>query len=244
MKCHNMVLQTSPEGRIFLRPCGQCLACKVNDTRDWFVRAFFESKKKERPFQYFITLTFSEEFLPKDNLCSKSELKSFLNSFNTFYGLRMRYFATSDYGGENGRAHYHALIFSTKKITHKMLERVWKKGFSYIKDMKPWNIKYTLRYTVKKTPFDSEKPGWFRLISKGFGDNCVDYYVGQEYFVIEGKKYRIPDYCKQKIGIKEKCLTYSEMSNIISDKNYKFKGTFNSFVQDRYEFNQFKRRLK
>lgn len=221
MLCKNQVVGKLENGRLYLHPCGQCLACRINDTRSWYVRSHFEVKKLERPFRYFVTLTYDDEHLPKDGLCNKEELKKFLNNLNTSFGLEMRYFATSDYGSINNRAHYHCIILSKKKITDKMVNRIWKKGFTYTKPYAKERMKYTLRYTVKKKPFPGEKPGWFRLISKGWGDNVAQYYTGQDYFVIDGKKYGIPDYCRKKIGLeKEPVLTYFNFASMLNSPQY------------------------
>lgn len=204
MQCKNMVVQKDKEGRMFLRPCGQCLSCRINDCRSWYVRSFFEFKKSDRPFQYFLTLTYSDEFLPVDNLCDKKELKKFLNNLNTSFGLHMRYFATSDYGSISGRAHYHAVIATEKKLHAAECERIWKKGFIQLKKLNDNNLKYTLRYTVKKVPFEKGDKTNFRLISKGWGNNVADYYTGQEYFLINGKKYGITRYLADKLKLPKK----------------------------------------
>ena len=68
------------------------------------------------------------------NFVTKLDIKKFLNNLNTSpFGLSMRYYCTADYGSINNRAHYHAIILSTKKITQKQVERIWKKGFVYLK---------------------------------------------------------------------------------------------------------------
>lgn len=247
MMCKLQVWQKNKEGRYFLRPCGQCLACRINDTRAWFVRSHFELKKIERPFHYFLTLTYDNEHLPDDGLCHKEDLKKFLNNLNTSFGLKMRYFATSDYGSINNRAHYHAIILSSCKVTADQINRIWKKGFVYLKSCNTENIKYTLRYTVKKVPFEKNDGRNFRLISKGWGDNVSKYYTGQEYFVIDGKKYGIPDYLKKKLGIdKEKIITYySVESSILNCPNY-FEKTENSekFISEMNKLNQYRRKIK
>lgn len=199
MICRNQVVHKRPDGYMYVHPCGQCLACRINDTRAWFVRTFFECKKMDRPFQYFLTLTYNDESLPNDGLCSKKEAKSFINTFNTYYMLRLRYFFTSDYGNLNGRPHYHAIFLSTKKITTKMVERIWRKGYVKLKPLTKKNMKYTLRYTVKKQPFDGSLDGWFRLISKGWGLNAKDYYPNDGYYIIDGKKYAVPMYIERKM---------------------------------------------
>lgn len=205
-----MVLGKTEAGKYYIHPCGQCLACRINDTRHWFVRSFFECKYSDRDYHYFLTLTYSNDFLPEDGLCNKVEAKKFLNNFNTTYGLNLRYFFTSDYGTVNNRPHYHAILLSRKKISTKMVEKIWRKGFVKIKPLTPESIKYCLRYTVKKTPFDGSLEGWFRLISLGWGAEFLKHYHGQKILQIGGRKYAIPPYYVKKLGIETKHLDKSD----------------------------------
>lgn len=199
MLCKHQVVQRTKDGLFYVHPCGQCLACRVNDTRSWYVRSHFELKKNDgRFFNYFLTLTYDEENIPNDGLCKKRHLKSFLNQINTVYKLNLRYFATSDYGNLTGRCHYHAILRSKSKITNDMVQHVWKKGFSLLKQLTKERVKYCLRYTVKKTPFDGSLDGWFRLISQGWGNNAVDYINNDDFFIIDGRQYGIPTYIQRK----------------------------------------------
>ena len=230
--CKQQVVGKKSDGVLYLHPCGQCLNCRINDTRSWFVRSYFERKYSDRDYHYFLTLTYNDEELPDDKLCKKNHLKSFLNNLNTSFNLRLRYFATSDYGSINMRPHYHALLFSSKKITHKKIEQIWKKGFVKIKPITIENMKYVLRYTVKKTPFDGSLDGWFRLISLHWGEKFIEHYHGQEYILIDGKKYGIPDYYKEKLGIKEQGLDSSKYFDRLYLENKDVMDNYEKAYQD------------
>ena len=246
MMCKQQVVSKTKDGRLFVHPCGQCLNCRINDTRAWFVRSHFECKKLDRPFQYFLTLTYNDESLPDDKLCHKDDLKKFLNNLNTSFGLSMRYFATSDYGSINNRCHYHAIILSTKKVTQKQVERIWKKGFVYLKPLNKENMKYTLRYTVKKRPFDKSLEGWFRLISKGWGDNVKDYWhEGQDHFTIDGRIYGISEYLRKKLGIdKEPIVTHDTYASFFDSPDHKKICSDNKAIENLQELIKYRRRLK
>lgn len=43
-------------------PCGQCISCRLNKSRDWANRVMLEAS--EFKHNYFITLTYSDEYLP------------------------------------------------------------------------------------------------------------------------------------------------------------------------------------
>lgn len=193
-------------GLLYIHPCGQCLNCRINDTRSWFVRSHMETKYSDRPFQYFLTLTYAPEFYPDDGLCVKKHLKSFLNTLNTALSLKLRYFATTDYGNVSGRAHYHAILLSMRKLSTKKIEKYWSKGFVKLQPLTKSRIKYCLRYTVKKKPFDGSLDGWFRLISKGWGKAFLDHYTGQKSLIIDGKTYAIPRYYADKLFLERKSI--------------------------------------
>lgn len=245
MQCKNLVVGGNRQEGFYMHPCGQCVACRINNTRAWYVRSRFELKKLERPFQYFLTLTYNDENLPEDKLCHKEDLKKFLNNLNTSFGLKLRYYACSDYGSINNRAHYHAILLSTKKITSSQVERIWKKGFVLLKELNDNNLRYTLRYTLKKRPIEQGDKAFFRLISKGWGNNVKDYYTGQDYFVFDGKKYGINAYLRQKLGLEknpvDRTIYYDKL---VLSPQFKFKGTFESFIEDKIEYNKRLRRLK
>ena len=69
MICKHQVVGKTKEGYFFVHPCGQCLNCLINNMRAWFVRSHFELKKKDRPYHYFLTLTYNDEHLPSDGFC-------------------------------------------------------------------------------------------------------------------------------------------------------------------------------
>ena len=234
MECKHQIVGHTKNGFLYLHPCGQCLQCRINDTRAWFVRSHFELKKLDRPFHYFLTLTYNDDNLPEDGLCKKDHLKKFLNNLNTSYGLHLRYYACADYGSINNRCHYHAILLSEKKITHKMVDNIWKKGFSCLKECNTNNIKYTLRYTVKKKPFDSKDPAYFRLISKGWGNNVSQFWhEGQEKFTIDGRDYGITRYLREKLGLdSKKPALYVNNRDLILSPNYQKVDTIEKHVQD------------
>lgn len=244
MICKHQVVGKTKEGYFFVHPCGQCLNCLINNMRAWFVRSHFELKKKDRPYHYFLTLTYNDENLPSDGFCKKEDLKKFLNNLNTSFGLHLRYFATADYGSINNRPHYHAILLSEKRINQQQVERIWKRGFVYLKPSNTDNIKYTLRYTVKKKPIKGNEKGFFRLISKGWGNNVKDYYTGQEYFIIDGRKYGISSYLREKIGLdKPKKRLYFSYADYFYSKEHEYLDNFEKSIEDDFKLNEYRRKL-
>ena len=70
----------------------------------------------------FLTLTYSDEFLPDDECVHKEHLKKFLVDLKKI--IPVRYIACGEYGGKTGRAHYHAIIWSSNYFNSSSLELV------------------------------------------------------------------------------------------------------------------------
>ena len=71
----------------------------------------------------FVTLTFEDKYLDSSLATKREYCKRFLSSFE------MPYVANVDYGGQNGRIHFHAVIACPKEQIEK---EPWKYGFQYL----------------------------------------------------------------------------------------------------------------
>ena len=61
----------------------------------------------------FVTLTYNDENLPKDNTLVKEDLQKFWKDLRyRIFPEKIRYFASGEYGDETQRPHYHAVIFN------------------------------------------------------------------------------------------------------------------------------------
>lgn len=93
-----------------VRPCGQCMACRLNYSSMWAVRCVMESLGYKE--NVFLTLTFDDEHLPKDKSVSKETLQKFMKRFRkSVYPAKVRFFGSGEYGDKEKRPHYHLLIF-------------------------------------------------------------------------------------------------------------------------------------
>ena len=63
-----------PQG--LLVPCGKCMACRIAKTREWTVRMMNESNCHDK--NVYVTLTYSDDYLPEDLSLSKREAQLFL----------------------------------------------------------------------------------------------------------------------------------------------------------------------
>lgn len=89
--------------------CGQCLPCRFNKRRLWTNRLLLELRSHGDAA--FVTLTYSDDFLPKNKSLDPKQLKLWMKRLNKLAGGGLRYYNVGEYGDQTQRPHYHALIF-------------------------------------------------------------------------------------------------------------------------------------
>jgi len=57
-------------------PCGQCIGCRLERSREWAIRMVHEASMHED--NCFITLTYAPEYLPPDGSLVKSDFQKFM----------------------------------------------------------------------------------------------------------------------------------------------------------------------
>lgn len=104
-------------GVLFLRnpvliPCGHCSGCRLASSKEWTTRGVLESKMHS--YNYFLTLTYSDDCLPVSGL-DKKDLQDFFKRFRYHLenaGLsNFKYLACGEYGDITFRPHYHMILF-------------------------------------------------------------------------------------------------------------------------------------
>lgn len=209
------------EFRSYLVGCGRCVACLMAEQRDWALRLQLEAEVSESA--WFVTLTFSDENLPKDNSVHKEDLQRFMNTLrkkmerickeNNVVVPHLSYFAVGEYGRRGGRPHYHIMLFGMP--CHSLIEMynvasdVWKRGFVKVEPCSSQTCNYVAKYMTKIDPREHEvKP--FRLMSlkSALGiryfelhPDVVEYMNRPEVHCIvtkDGRKHRIPRSIRRK----------------------------------------------
>lgn len=147
-------------------PCGQCVGCRLERSRQWAIRMMHEAQLHVD--NCFITLTFDDKHLyQRENPKSldKSDFQKFMKRFRKkFPDINIRYYMCGEYGELYKRPHYHAIIFgydfSDKKLekivdgnryyTSDTLRTLWPYGFNIITSVSFDTCAYVARYIMKK----------------------------------------------------------------------------------------------
>jgi len=147
-------------------PCGQCIGCRLERSRQWAMRCVHEASLYER--NCFITLTYDNEHLPGDGSLNKKHFQDFMKRLRKAVGSGVRYFHCGEYGEQLGRPHYHACLFNydfpDKKLWKKSeggdlyvsenLNELWGSGYCILGDVTFDSAAYVARYITKKITGD------------------------------------------------------------------------------------------
>ena len=90
-------------------PCGQCIGCRLNYSRNWAIRCVHESSLHEH--NCFITLTYNDENLPLNGSLDLKHFQDFMKRLRKKVSVPIRYFHCGEYGSRLQRPHYHLLLF-------------------------------------------------------------------------------------------------------------------------------------
>ncbi len=144
-------------------PCGQCIGCRLERSRQWAVRCVHEASMYAD--NCFITLTYNDVNLPIDGSLEKKDYQDFMKRLRRDVEPRkIRYYHCGEYGDRTRRPHYHAILFNIdfadkilfKQVngqnlyTSKYLEEKWEKGFATVGDVTFESAAYVARYIMKK----------------------------------------------------------------------------------------------
>lgn len=148
-------------------PCGQCIGCRLERSRQWAIRAVHESQLHDQ--NCFITLTYSDDHLPPGATLVKRDVQLFLKRLRKARGS-FRTLYCGEYGETTQRPHYHALLFgldfndkqplkrtgSDEMIySSAQLDKVWGLGHCSVGALTFESAAYVARYVVKKITGDA-----------------------------------------------------------------------------------------
>ncbi len=91
-------------------PCGQCIGCRLEKSRQWAMRCVLEASLYEQ--NTFLTLTYNDANLPMDMSVNKRHLQLFMKRLRKRFGNDIRFYAAGEYGDRSLRPHYHIILFN------------------------------------------------------------------------------------------------------------------------------------
>lgn len=161
-------------------PCGRCIGCRIDLSRDWAIRMMHEAAMHRD--NSFVTLTYNEEHLPYPPSLDVSHFQLFMKRLRKKYpDKRIRYYHCGEYGNSEfeplGRPHYHAILFGVrfedeklfterqgcKLYTSEILQNLWFKGFATVGNVTWESAAYVARYVTKKMTGDKADHHYWKM---------------------------------------------------------------------------------
>lgn len=155
-------------------PCGGCIGCRLEKVDAWGFRCMAEASCHDN--NHFVTLTYSDEFLPVDESLDHRDWQLFAHRLRKRCGS-FRFFMCGEYGENTNRAHYHALLFGVDLpdlvkcnsvysnhdlFESELLTEVWGKGFTTVGQVTHASAKYVASYVMKRVSeeLEAERYAW------------------------------------------------------------------------------------
>lgn len=188
-------------------PCGQCIGCRLEKSRQWAIRCSLESQLYQN--SYFLTLTYDDEHLPRGGTLVPEDLQKFLKKLRRYIEYhgsseKIRFFACGEYGDNFCRPHYHSIVynidipdlrrFSTSfngdiYYTSEIINKIWGHGYVIIGQVTFESCAYVARYVTKKitgdqaeTHYQGRQPEFVRMSRRpGIGSAWLDQYKSDVY---------------------------------------------------------------
>ena len=161
-------------------PCGQCVGCRLEKSRQWAIRCVHEASLYDH--NSFITLTYAENNLPPKREVVLRHFQLFLKRLRKLHSNKtIRYYHCGEYGATTGRPHYHAILFNHDFVdkqllkvirknqiyTSKELQKLWPYGYSSIGEVTFQSAAYVARYILKKVTGPNSKDNYQHITSDG-----------------------------------------------------------------------------
>lgn len=161
-------------------PCGKCMGCRIEYSRQWATRCMLEAKKYK--YNAFINLTYDEEHVhhttghtiegeeidrltlyPPDVTKFMKDLRRYFDYNYKEQGIK--FYLCGEYGDTTGRPHYHIVAFNIhirdlipfyknaegdQIYISETIAKIWKKGQITVGEVTWQSCAYTARYVMKK----------------------------------------------------------------------------------------------
>lgn len=183
-------------------PCGQCIGCRLEKSRQWACRLMAEAQCHET--SSFLTLTYAQ--MPPNCSLNLEDITLFFKRLRRHIEPRkVRYFQCGEYGEQFARPHHHCILFgedfgadriSSKpsqsglpQFTSRTLDDLWGHGDCTIGDVSFESAAYVARYALKKITGDASaahyagrKPEFITMSRRpGLGATWLERYKSDVY---------------------------------------------------------------
>lgn len=169
-------------------PCGQCVGCRLERSRQWAVRMMHEASLYSD--NCFLTLTYDPQHLPADLSLNKRHFQLFMKRLRKRFG-KVRFFHCGEYGETTGRPHYHAILFGfdfpdkvfysedrgNRVYTSEILDSLWSHGECKVGAVSFESCAYVARYIMKKVTGDAAEAHYSRVSEYGEVYSILPEYV-------------------------------------------------------------------
>lgn len=170
-------LSKKNDPRAIAIPCGHCIGCRLDQSRQWADRMMLELQHTGKAV--FLTMTYDNDHVPLStdedtgeffwfNL-NKRDLQLFFKRLRKrFSDKEIRYYAAGEYGSNTFRPHYHAVVFGLGledfpdrtlrgknelgqcHFSSDLLADIWNAGFCLLAAVSWQTCAYVARYVQKK----------------------------------------------------------------------------------------------
>lgn len=210
-------------------PCGKCYQCLSYVRLQYQFR--MEQEAANSVASYFITFTYSDEFVPSAGV-DKTYLKKMVRYLKNDVGLNFTYYGIGEYGTSpesSHRPHYHLMVFLKENYKVEYLQIIFSKahsqrkneggiytyqplGFVQMSEITPARIGYITHYHTrpKQPPTTQYKNKTFQILSKGLGSQLfndvkiLDYVKNSPNYIIHNMNHKqvpLPYYYRRKYKI-------------------------------------------
>lgn len=136
--------------------CAECLRNRSYHKRVWVHRMDLEARLHEK--NSFLTLTYSDEFLPANNSLVPDHCVNWLKRFRQAIApVKVRYFLVGEYGDDSHRPHYHAALFGVGPEYEDVVRETWQMGHVMLGDLNIQSMRYVCGYVTKKMTAKSDE---------------------------------------------------------------------------------------
>lgn len=198
-------------------PCGKCPDCLARRASGWSFRLMQEYLRSSSAV--FLTLTYNTKYVPLSPrgymTLDKKDVQLFMKRLRKKHSEKLKYYIAGEYGTQNMRPHYHAILFNARMD---LIADAWRIGVDPIGDLHYGSVThasvgYTLKYMCKPSQIplhqNDDRIKEFSLMSKGLGENYLtnamirwhhaDLTERMYLTLDDGKKISMPRYYKNKI---------------------------------------------